>query len=329
MKISIDTKKSVEAVSGFLQKTSDISKKTIADVQAGAVALSEKSKQDNYLRRLKKYNPLFPDVFNSAEFNIPNMIMIRDDAERRGIDVCEGAIGWLGKEAGMEVLYLYDEAVPFSKIQFVPTADCNAVYYVDRFNRNRFIRTDCIFKTAYDERLAELEYIAYSLGAKHCTIDIVEKEKQTQKRKKKIETTSKKEISFGEKHSESIEGEDTAVFDREVELSHHCENRGHSELTWEGSDKPQRPKLKWFKYDEGIKGLIEMRCKGGNTVNSRILRIQGSSSATMSRDTALRIDNAISSIGNATGTVRGKGNAEFENQVTKETLSEFVFVVEF
>lgn len=142
MKINIDTKKGAEAVSGFLQKTSDLSKKTIADVQANAAALSEKTKQDAYLRRLKKYNPLFPDEYKSAEFNIPNMIMIRDDAERRGIDVCEGAIGWLGKEGGMEVLYLYDEAVSFSKIQFVPSADCNAIYYVDRFDRNRFcVRT--------------------------------------------------------------------------------------------------------------------------------------------------------------------------------------------
>ena len=123
MKITIDTKKGAEAVSGFLQKTSDKSKQAIADVQAGAVAISEKSRQDSYQRRLKKYNPLFPEVFHSEEFNIPNMIMIRDDAERRGIDVCEGAIGWLGKVGGMEVLYLYDEAVQESGIKFIPAPD--------------------------------------------------------------------------------------------------------------------------------------------------------------------------------------------------------------
>ena len=78
MKITINTKKGAEAVSGFLQKTSDKSKQAIADVQAGAVAISEKSRQDSYQRRLKKYNPLFPEVFHSEEFNIPNMIMIRD-----------------------------------------------------------------------------------------------------------------------------------------------------------------------------------------------------------------------------------------------------------
>ena len=135
MKITIDTKKGAEAVSGLLQKTSDLSKKTISDMQASAVALSEKAKQDNYLRRLKKYNPLFLDVYQSESFNLPNMIMIRDDAERKGIDVCEGAIGWLGNESGMEVLYLYDEFVPNCGITFVPSADCDAIYYVDKFER--------------------------------------------------------------------------------------------------------------------------------------------------------------------------------------------------
>ena len=174
MKFTIDTKKGAEAVSEFLQKTSDQSKKALADVQAGAVAISEKSKQDSYMRRLKKYNPLFPEMYHSADFNIPNMIVIRDDAERRGIDVCEGAIGWLGTVGGMEVLYLYDEAVAESGITFVPVASCDAVYYVDNHDRSRFIRTDCIFSKAHEERIAELKHVAHALGARKCTIEISE-----------------------------------------------------------------------------------------------------------------------------------------------------------
>ena len=185
MKFTIDTAKITEAVADFGQKTSDKGKKAIADVQAGAAAFSEKAKQDSYLRRLKKYNPLFPDVFYSSEFNVPNMIVIRDDAERRGIDVCEGAIGWLNNESGMEVLYLYDEEILSSGLKFIPSADCDAVYYVDRFDRKRFIRTDCIFKKAHEEKMAELKHIAHSLGAKSCTIDISESDIEANVTKKK------------------------------------------------------------------------------------------------------------------------------------------------
>lgn len=174
MRLKVDTQKSSQAISNVIHKTTDISKKAIASVQNGAKAISEKSKNESYLRKLKKYNPLFLDTYSSESFNLPNMIMIVDDAVRRGIDVCEGSIGWISKEAGMEVMYLYDEAVELSGIQFIPTVTCDAVYYVDSFDRNKFIRTDCIFSKAHEERLAELKHIAYSLGAKSCSIEISE-----------------------------------------------------------------------------------------------------------------------------------------------------------
>lgn len=322
MKITIDTKKGTEAVASFLQKTSDKSKRTIADVQAGAIALSEKSKQDSYLRRLKKYNPLFPDVFHSEGFNIPNMIVIRDDAERRGIDVCEGAIGWLGKVGGMEVLYLYDEAVAESRITFVPTADCDAIYYVDRFDRNRFVRVDYICKQANNERLAELEHIAYSLGAKRCVIDIVETSTVAKKSKRRFDQNKKADIPIADT-GRSIELEETADVRNEYEQSQKSENEGHSVLTWSGSDKPKRPKLKWFLHDESVKGLIEMRLKGGNAVNEKTLNLKGAVSATMSKETACSIDNAIGKI------LKDQGSITLEKQVVKEMQSVFVFHIEF
>lgn len=158
----------------MVQSTVDFSKKAAADAKVGVAAMVEKTKADSYARRMKKYNPLFPDQYKSENFNLPNIIMIVDDAVRRGIDVCEGAIGWLSNESGVEVLCLYDEAVVFSGIQFVPAVTCDAFYYVDSFNRNRFVRTDGIFSKAHEERMAELKHVAYCLGAKRCTIEISE-----------------------------------------------------------------------------------------------------------------------------------------------------------
>ena len=167
-------KKGAEAFSGLVRSTRDFGKKAADSAKNGVSAMVERSKSESYARRLKKYNPIFPEQYLSEGFNLPNMIMIVDDAVRRDIDVCEGAIGWLGKDSGMEVLYLYDEAVDFSGIQFVPMVTCDAVYYVDSFDRNRFIRTDCIFSKAHEERLAELKNIAYLLGARRCVIEIEE-----------------------------------------------------------------------------------------------------------------------------------------------------------
>lgn len=315
MKINFDAKKGAEAVSGLLQKTTDFSKKTIADVQAGAVALSEKTKQDNYLRKLKKYNPLFPDVFYGSEFNLPNMIVIRDDAERRGIDVCEGAIGWLNTESGMEVLYLYDEEVPACGLKFIPSAECDSVYYVDSFDRRRFIRTDCIFKKAHEEKLAELKHIAHALGAKSCTIEINESdvEMNVSKRKTSIGGGG---LTYGSKLSASESAEQNAT----AKLANR--RSGKITSTFEGSDMPKMPVLKWFAHDEIILKLIDSRLNSDNSLNTETLELDGASSATMSQKTAYAIDNAV-------GAMKLKGNSSMESQAVRENHSTFLFSIEF
>ena len=315
MKITIDTKKGAEAVSGFLQKTSDLGKKTISDVQAGANDLSEKMKQDSYQRRLKKYNPLFPDVYQSVSFNLPNMIMIRDDAERKGIDVCEGAIGWLGNESGMEVLYLYDEFVPACGITFVPSADCDAIYYVDSFDRSRFIRIDCIFNKAHEECLAELEHVAYCLGAKSCTIEISESSLEV--------NTSKKKTAFGGGgvlrgvKVSSTENTEQNISSRKTE-----QRSGKNYIKMKGHQNPKRPELKWFANDNTIKNLIDGRCSGEVEIECKTLELSGSSSATMSQKTACSIDNAV-------GAMKLAGSSNMEAQAIRENHSTLYFSIEF
>lgn len=314
MKINIDTKKGSQALSDILQKTSDVGKKVVVSVQNSAKTLSDKTKNDGYLRRLKKYNPLFPEVYNSETFTLPNMIMIVDDAVRRGIDVCEGSIGWINKEGGMEVLYLYDEAVEMSEIQFIPTITCDAVYYVDSFDRNKFIRTDYIFSKAHEERLAELKHIAYSLGAKSCSIEISETSVEVQLDKKK----------FDAKENIRIKGTINSSETQEQNLSYKGKNQrsGQIRIEFEGNNAPKHPQLKWFAHDENIKKLIEMRCECNNSIKHESLELSGASFATMSQKTAFAIDSTISKMGI-------KGGVAMETQATKENLSKLIFDIEF
>ena len=308
MKINFDTKKSAEAMSTFLQKTSDVSKKALDEAQKSAVAMSEKAKQDSYERRLKKYNPLFPDVYDAPDFKYPNMIVIVDAAVRKNIDVCEGAIGWRDIEGDAEVLYLYEMESNYKDIQFVPTAMCNAAYYIDSFNPNRYIRVDCIFDKAHDERLAELKGIAHALGAKRCTIEITESSREisSAERQGKLGLgkvlTAKAEQSFQSATAKSRSGRITAEF--------------------EGNSTPHRPKLKWFAQDETINRLIDMRCKTGNTLKTETLMLSGSSSATMSRQTAASIDTAITK-------AKLGGSISMSSEAMNEHNSKLVFEIEF
>ncbi len=311
MKKSLDIKKGAEAITDVLRKTGEMGKKASVSIQKSAKELSEKSKNDSYLRRMKKYNPLFPEKYHSKEFNIPNMIVIVDDAVRRGIDVCEGAIGWLSNENGMEVLHLYDEAIEESGIQFVPAPICDAVYYVDRFDRKRFIQTDSIFSKAHEERLAELKHIAYSLGAKSCSIEITETYIQVQSRSKSAEVSAKGGvIKSAEKAEQSMSYKGST------------QRSGKVVVEFEGSNDVKCPNLKWFAHDDTIKNLIEMRCSGSNAIKSETLVLEGAASAAMSQKTAYAIDNTVSKI-----SVGGKAN--MEGQALKENQSKLIFSIEF
>lgn len=307
-----EKKHGTEGISKLMKKTASIGKKAAGGAKTGIASVVEKSKAVVHSRKLQKYNPVFPDQFNSKDFNLPNIIMIVDDAVRRGIDVCEGAIGWLDKEANVEIMCLYDEAVSFSGLVFIPAATCDGIYYVDSFDRTRFIRTDCIFAKAHEERIAELENIAYSLGAKKCTIEIQEYASALQSQSSEVECAETyKGITTTEKSEKNLS----------QAVSNH--RSGRIIVEFEGHDAPVRPVLKWFAHDNTINQLIDMCCNGNRAVKTKTLELFGSSSATMNIKTAKVIDGAIGKIGGA------KGKASMNSLAEKEHNSKLYFHLEF
>ncbi|MBQ4321270.1 MAG: hypothetical protein IJC35_03435 [Oscillospiraceae bacterium] len=312
MGTDIDKKKKSDTFTNLVQNTVDLSKKAASNAKSGVLSMMEKAKNDSYVRKLKKYNPLFPDRYQSADFHLPNMIMIVDDAVRRGIDVCEGSIGWLGTESGVEILYLYDEAVEFSGIQFIPTAACDAIYYVDNFDRNRFVNTDCLFTRAHEEKLAELKHIAHSLGARKCTIEISESSTNN--------TSQKKSVSVNESYHSAAEQEGG---EQSISLKGFDSRSGHIEIEFSGNSEPERPTLKWFAHDDNILRLIDMCCSGKNSVKTETLELSGSSSATMSQKTAYAIDCAIGQVSKMSGQV------SMDAQAAKEHKRKLLFHIEF
>ncbi|MBQ1209576.1 MAG: hypothetical protein IIX64_03770 [Bacteroidales bacterium] len=315
MKINLDPKKGVAKIAGIGK---DLGQNALTNVQQGAKALADKTKDDAYQRRLKKFNPVFPDVYQSEEFHVPNIIAIVDDAERRGIDVCEGAIGWLDKVNGVEIMYLYDEAVGLSGLTFIPVAKCDAVYCVDNFDREKYIQADIVFKRAQDEKIAELEDIACCLGAKRCSVKITESTEDSQEEKRAAEV--KEDIPVKGVNISVSEGAE-----QEMSQSHKRHQKGWISTTFEGNAILTRPKLKWFAHDEGILRLIEMRFSG-NPVTSRHLELSGASVATMSQKAAYAVDGAVNSLAGKAGT---KGKKTMESRAKKELHSELIYIVEF
>lgn len=296
-----ETKKGKESFAAFLSKTADASKKAAAGIQKGAQNLAEQTKKNMYEQRMKHYNPLFPDQFRSEDFRLPNVIEIVDDAVRKNIDVCEGAIGWLDTVNDVEILHLYDEWVDESGINFAPKWKCDCIYCVDQFDRNKYINMNSVFGMANEERLAELESIAYSLGAKMCSVEIVESDAELETKK------------MSAKAGGVVEGGASAHSKNASKQS------GRIVSYFNGSDTPTRPTLKWFAHDDNIKGLIEMRCSDANSIKSKVLVLQGSSTSSVSRKIACAVDKMV----------KVKGSMSMEKQSMKEHSSKLIYEIEF
>ncbi len=308
MAIKFDTGKSKEMLSDFLKKTSEVSKNVADGVQKSAVELSDKVKEDNYQRKLKKYNPLFPEEYHSDTFHLPKLIVITDAVSRANIDVCEGALGWRDREGDAEVLCLFNDSLDLGNIEFFPNAICDAAYYIDTFNPNRYIRVDCIFGKAHEERLAELKNIAYMLGAKSCTIEITEEQFERTTHSENVKMNIPKIV--GAKTEQAAITETTNV--RSSKIS----------AVFEGNPTPRRPELKWFAQDDTIKKLIEMRCKKTNKLNLETLQLYGATSATMTQKAATSIDSALSRM-------KLSGNFSMQSNAQSEHSRKIIFSVEF
>lgn len=301
MKKTDDTGEKRGLFSDVLKKTADMGKKAADGVQKGVKVLSEQAQKSILEQKMKKYNPLFPKDFKSKNFKIPNIIEIVDDAVRRNIDVCEGAIGWTDKINDVEILHLYDEWVEKSGIEFVPVPKCDEVYYVDSFDRNRFLNANAVFSRTSEEKLAELVNIAYLLGAKSCSVEIVEAISESASVSSKVS-----EKTYGEASgSASVKKENW--------------QSGRATTYFEGNRTPQRPPLKWFAHDDNIVGLIEMRCSDSNSIKAKVLELRGVTSTTMSIKVACAIDSLK----------KLKGSLSMEKQAIKEHNSRLIFEVEF
>ena len=291
----------------FWAKASIMGKKVADNVQKNAVALSEKAKAENYQRRLEKYNPLFTKEYKSKSFSFPSLIKIVDDSSVQNIDVCEGAIGWREKTNDVEILFLSIDFAAKCGLSFFPSLLPNTLFCVETYDSSRYVNVDRVFSKAHEEKLAELEHIAYSLGAKNCSIELVESDEISNVKSRDSQANMKiLNASAKEKNKQ--------------ETAHNMSGRTVS--TFKGSDTPTRPTLKWFKNDHSILNLIEMRCSDKNAIQSRTLILEGASSMTMEQRMACNIDIATAKVGL-------KLQTSMEKQYRKEYSSKLIFEVDF
>lgn len=165
--------------------------------------------------------------------------------------------------------------------------------------------------------MAELRNIAYSLGAKSCSIEITESESDSTKRK----SSTREGTTVG-----TIKTSVGAESERHSSHQGTFHRSGHSESKWSGEQERVRPELKWFRHEETILKLIDTCLSGNNHVQRKMLLLEGSSFATMSRKAAVAVDAAASRSGIGGNS---KTSDSMEAQASTESRSKLIFIIEF
>ena len=266
-----------------------------ADGAAGAAAdIGDAINDWAYQQQLNRYRPVTKETYQSPSFYLPNMIRIVDGNERRGIDACRDAIGWLDTVKGTQIFNLYREAIGDSELSFYPKPSLYSTY----------------FATMQQDKMAELRRIAFMLGAKRCKLEVTEYEET--RRGHQVKGNAK----AGKKGSARINGS----------LSDFTRNEKKIRFTqeFEGDMVPQRPELHWYAHDSDILLLIETRCGGEdkNKAKSYRVELKSETTMTMSVSLAMAIDEACSKL-------NIRANSSLTSQAKRELRQSFVFEVEF
>lgn len=280
--------------------------------------MADRFRDEKQKALLKKYRPVFPGEYMSDSFSIPNMIVISTDIDRRDIEVCQGAIGWMETAKNTDILFLYENFATESGLSFIPVVNTDTVYYVDSFDRNRYIKLDSYFDTMQSSKLAELEHIAFSLGAKRYTIEEVNSTKGITAAKRKA--AEKVGVHFGPGKKEQnvsahIESESVAMSSR---LS-----RKSAEFS--GGSEPVYPNLRWFRHDDNINNLIDMRLSGrikNNDMKKYSIDLEGSDYSSISSSAAAKIDTVVSKLNIG-------ASYDISEQCKNESSHKLVFEIEF
>lgn len=308
--------KAAEVVESAADKAKTVGSAAVDTAAKGIQSAAEVAHQAHHDLKMAHYNPVFWEDFENPEFDLPNMVVIVDEDERKGVDVCEGAIGWLSKEAGVEVLHLYQEVVPSSGLTFFPAANCYAAYYLDMVRRDRFIDLSAYYEVMQKDKLTELRNIAHALGARECRLESFEVEKSIEWKKGKGKVKAKPV-------AESVASVDASL---DVSSNHEFSHERSVVFVqkFEGNDEPTRPNLCWYRNDMELQSLIEMRCgdRADNAIKEYSITIDCSSSATMAVKMAAKIDAALKKLGAAC-------NFSLEGESCQESRRRLVFSIVF
>ena len=234
---------------------------------------------------LKSLRPIFEEDLDSPEFAMTKMIRVAEiDKKHAESEVCSGSIGFISEQKGVTIINIYTDKADLYGLAYYPDKE-SEIYYVDPYDRDRYVALDDYFHYLKVARVNELQRIAQDLGARHFRVTYKEDLKaeienhqkagfKGNQKKYKANEAVEVERSMSEKSSSTIE------------IAAEMECIGHD---------PIEPKLVYFQKDDSIKNLIRLRMSD-NTVKHQKFSLYCSQSSGIRVNDAAKIDAALTAM---------------------------------
>lgn len=265
--------------------------------------------------RRKRLNPVYLAELENEDYCYPDLIHIVDkDKERQ--KYYPDSIGWLDKKNDMDVLHLYYSSVEENDLSadFGPNLLCG-LYYCDHVIKQNYVNLGQYFLEAQTARQIELQQIAYDLGAKYYSVEILEETSTAAAHAKKLKAAGAKGIG----KAKAGGGGEESQSESSTEKQHAKIATG---VSFDKGVEPKMPKLAWFKNDKQIKQLIEMRLAKDRPMSSYELKFEYSSMAALSVEKAAKIDGVVA-------TIKAQIGYSIKEKLMKENKKKLLFYIEF
>ena len=260
--------------------------------------------------------PLTVEQMRDESRDLPSVVVIEDKMIRQKEEKFQSAIAWFRDYGDIEIMHIWDHGVKESGLDFVPHSVCKGIYYVDPQDIHRYINVDNLFQYAHNARMAELDHIAFHLGAKSYKITVLEEKKTNDK----VNGSYSDAVSIKGKAMELVNAGQSETGEYNSDKFMKCE--GTNEKSFEGHREPTLPTLHWFKNDPSIKESVSQICNHNEKPQHQKLELKCSNSMVMSVDMAQKVEVAIKKIG-------GKVETNLKKESKRESQSRIVFELFF
>lgn len=260
-------------------------------------------------RDLKNLRPIFESTLSDTDFFVSKLVRVTTmDKKHAESKICQNAIGHIDTYGGLEVINIYRDKAKYFGLTFFPNNDAE-LYYVDPTDHDRYIELDNYFSQLKNERISELERIAFDLGAKH--FRVLYKEQTISSAKSNVNHKSKLSILKNGVNSDVDLNISTDKFSS-VEIAAQSDFIGH---------KPQEPVLRYLKHEPHILNLIELRMNEAPITHKK-MEIKLIESSGIKTNDAVKIDAAIKAM-------RFESRTSIVAEVNQESQRSFEYEIDF